>query len=114
LRQHPYKKSPRVLAKNQLQNFNNDLNSPEGTGIANTNTTRPVGSPEAFINNFYNSPNISITTKNLFPHVKFKFYNYNSNTILQKEAAETAKKQVLVPFLDPETTPVNFSMYFHL
>jgi hypothetical protein len=102
------------LQRISLQNFNNDLNSPEGTGITNTNTTRPVGWPEAFINNFYNSPNISITTKILFPYVKFKFYNYNINTKLQKEAAETAKKQVLVPFLDPETASANYSMHFHL
>jgi ligand-binding sensor protein len=36
--------------------------------------------------------------------VKFKFYNYNTDTKLQKEAAESAKKQVLVPILDPQNS----------
>jgi hypothetical protein len=81
------------------KNFNNDLNSPEGTGITNTIKTKLIGSPEAFITNFYNSPNISITTKNLLPHIRFKFYNYNTNTKLQKEAAKSTKNQVLGPIL---------------
>jgi hypothetical protein len=75
------------LQKIPPKNSTNDLNSPEGTGIPNTIKTRPVGSSEAFINNFYNTSNISIATKVLFPHIRFKFYNYSINTILEKEAA---------------------------
>jgi hypothetical protein len=55
------------------------------------------------MNNFYNSPNIVIATKILFSHIKFKFYNDNTSTILQKEAAETARNEVLVPILDSQT-----------
>jgi hypothetical protein len=71
LRQYPCKKVPHLPAKNSTKNFNKDINSPEGTGIINTIKRRPVGSPESFINKFYNSPNISIITKILFPDIRF-------------------------------------------
>jgi hypothetical protein len=50
-------------------------------------------SPEAHATNFHNLPNISITTKNLFSQVRFKFYEYNTSIILWREAAEIAKNQ---------------------
>jgi hypothetical protein len=48
----------------------------------------------------YNLPNITISTKILLPHVRFKFYTHNTNTLLQKEAAERVKNQFLLPILD--------------
>jgi hypothetical protein len=80
--------------------FNDSIISHEDAGITKTNSTRPAGSSEAIINNFYNSLNSSITTKILLPHINFKFYNHNTSTKLPKEAAESVEKQVLVPFLD--------------
>jgi hypothetical protein len=92
------------LQKNSIKKLTVDLNSPEGTGTPNTIKKRPDGWPEAFITNFFNLSDSSITTKNLFPHIRFKFYKHNTNIISQKEAAETAKNTILAPILSPQSS----------
>jgi alcohol dehydrogenase class IV len=46
----------------------------------------------------------TIAGKILLPHVRFKFYTHNTNTLLEKEAAEKAKNQFLLPILDPRSS----------
>jgi hypothetical protein len=102
------------LQKKHTKNFNIDLNSPEGIGLSNTPETRSDGSSEAFITNFYNMSNVTIATRILLPGMRLKFYTHNPNILLQKEAAERFKNQFLLPILDPEVAPANFSLHSHL